>query len=132
MPTSKTYLPDVNVWLALAFDGHVHHPAAIRWFTTIEQPAAFCRVTQMGLLRLLTNRKVMGEEALTQKAAWTIYDQLQSDERVSILPEPAGLEEHWRHATHQGNPWSWTDAYLLAFAKARDLTLATFDQAFKA
>jgi predicted nucleic acid-binding protein len=25
-------LPDVNVWLALTFDSHIHHPAAKKWF----------------------------------------------------------------------------------------------------
>jgi predicted nucleic acid-binding protein len=25
-------LPDINVWLALTFDSHVHHPSAKMWF----------------------------------------------------------------------------------------------------
>lgn len=57
------YLADVNVWIALAAAGHVHHSIALAWF---EEPQTsqilFCRITQMGLLRLLTNRKVMGEK----------------------------------------------------------------------
>ena len=28
----RMLLPDVNVWLALAFDSHVHHPVAKQWF----------------------------------------------------------------------------------------------------
>jgi predicted nucleic acid-binding protein len=49
-------LPDVNIWIALAAEDHVHHVPARDWFAA--QPAAsvaFCRITQMGLLRLLTN-----------------------------------------------------------------------------
>ena len=44
-------LPDINVWLALAAEGHLHHVPARDWFTA--QPdasVAFCRITQMGLL----------------------------------------------------------------------------------
>ena len=130
MPTSKTYLPDVNVWIALTFDGHVHHQAARRWLNEIEETVAFCRITQMGLLRLVTNRKVMGEAVLTQAQAWSDYDQFQKDPRVIFLNEPADLEDIWRGLTEQQNPkHSWTDAYLLAFAKARDLAIVTFDQA---
>ena len=54
-------LPDVNVWIALAAEGHIHHVPAREWFAA--QPdasVAFCRITQMGLLRLLTNPNVMG------------------------------------------------------------------------
>ncbi len=28
----KTLLPDVNVWVALVFHSHAHHPAALAWF----------------------------------------------------------------------------------------------------
>ena len=47
------YLADVNVWVALALVGHVHHFTARAWF---EEPETgqilFTRITQMGLLRL--------------------------------------------------------------------------------
>ena len=32
MPASGISLVDLNVWLALAIDGHVHYPKARRWF----------------------------------------------------------------------------------------------------
>ena len=42
--TSLTALVDLNVWLALAYDGHVHHLAAVSWFEKGEgENAAFCR-----------------------------------------------------------------------------------------
>jgi len=50
------YLPDVNVWIALAADQHIHHNVAKRWFTGIQDDQVlFCRITQLGFLRLLTN-----------------------------------------------------------------------------
>ena len=52
----KTSLPDVNVLLALSAEGHVHHKPARLWFyAQLTDSVAICRVTQMGLLRLLTN-----------------------------------------------------------------------------
>jgi len=48
------FLPDVNVWLALAFDFHSHHAAANIWYEGSTEPCAFCRWTQQGLLRLAT------------------------------------------------------------------------------
>jgi len=54
MPTSKITLPDINAWVALASDRHVHHGLARDWFTAMRGAGtAFCRVTQMGFLRLL-------------------------------------------------------------------------------
>jgi hypothetical protein len=65
MPRSKTCLTDANVWLALAAERHQHHAAARDWFLALgEEQAAFCRVTQMSFLRLLTNRTVMGEDVV--------------------------------------------------------------------
>ncbi len=55
-----TFLPDVNVWVAIAVAEHEHHDRAARWLeSTHGHSLAFCRVTQMGFLRLLTNVHVM-------------------------------------------------------------------------
>ncbi|HEY0758459.1 MAG TPA: hypothetical protein VGD59_04290 [Acidisarcina sp.] len=65
-----TYLPDVNVWIALASNRHVHHQAAKAWFETLaDERSVFCRITELGFLRLLTNIHVMGEDVLTPERA---------------------------------------------------------------
>ncbi len=125
-------LPDINVWIALVYDGHEHHGAARVWFEENEAAEArFCRVTQLGLLRLLTLSAVMGEDAVGQRDAWGVYDSLVSDPRVSFCGEPGGLEPVWRGLTlaSRRRPKQWTDAYLAAFAAAANLRLATFDRA---
>jgi predicted nucleic acid-binding protein len=63
----KTWLlPDVNVWVALTFDSHPHHPSAKTWFDGLtDEPLFFCRMTQQGFLRLASNPKVAGTHALT-------------------------------------------------------------------
>ncbi|MSV36162.1 MAG: PIN domain-containing protein [Bryobacterales bacterium] len=127
------FLADVNVWVALTVVEHVHHAAAREWFEEPDtQLAAFCRVTQHGLLRLLSNSKVMGNDALTASRAWNIYDALLEHSRVFLVPEPAELESHWREGTrhHTTGPNFWTDAFLRAFAAAGGYTIVTFDRGF--
>jgi predicted nucleic acid-binding protein len=53
-------LPDVNVWLALADENHLHHPRALSYWHEESVPAmVFCRVTMLGFLRLGTHPKVL-------------------------------------------------------------------------
>ena len=127
------YLADVNVWLAMALIGHTHQAAAQAWFEeTDAQTIVFCRVTQKGFLRLLTNAKVMGANVLTSGEAWKTYDAFFQDSRVRFSTESALLEDSWREQTsrHHAGSNFWTDAYLAAFAEATDLTLVTFDRGF--
>jgi hypothetical protein len=52
MPKSKTFLPDVNVWLALASERHIHSRICSDWLDLMGAgEVVFCRVTPMGLLR---------------------------------------------------------------------------------
>jgi toxin-antitoxin system PIN domain toxin len=125
-------LPDVNVWLALTFDSHVHHPAAKSWFDALSGDICFfCRMTQQGFLRLATNSKAFGPHALTLREAWQKYDVFRSDPCVSYVGEPANLEPHWRAFTEREtfSPKVWNDAYLAAFAHAAGFELVSFDKA---
>jgi toxin-antitoxin system PIN domain toxin len=93
-------LPDVNAWLALTFDSHVHHPAAKTWFDGLtSEVCCFCRMTQQGFLRLATNASVFGPHALTLAEAWRKYDTFLSDVRIAYADEPVGLELVWRSFT---------------------------------
>lgn len=126
-------LPVINLWLALAFEVHVHHKQASAWFGALPPTAAaFCRFTQQGFLRLATNPSVFQDEAVTLAEAWVLYDRLIGDERVAFLEEPAGLEMVWRrytqHLTYSHKVWN--DAYLAAFAAVADLKMVTLDTAF--
>lgn len=138
MPRStKPFLfPDINVWVALTYEGHIHHACARDWFTSLGQSGRlfFCRFTQLGLLRLLTAEAVMGrDEVMTQEDAWRAYDRWLEDERIDFLEEPAGVEAPFRALTRARHaaPKDWADSYLAAFAETSQLTLVTFDQAFR-
>ncbi len=129
-----TYLPDVNVWVALTIGEHIHHAPAADWVSSSsEDVIAFCRVTQLGLLRLLTNSHVLAGDALTVSRAWRTVDAFLEDKRFRMVPEPAGVEEQWRALSKgpSAGPNFWTDAYLAAFAVAAGHTLVTFDKAFR-
>jgi toxin-antitoxin system PIN domain toxin len=127
------FLPDINLWLALAVESHIHHTAAVNWFEAVSNDdCLFCRMTQQGFLRLLTNPKAMGKDAVSLPQAWLMYDALLRDPRVAFAREPVGLELLWRSYTaHQSfSPKIWNDAYLAAFARAAGFQLVTFDRGF--
>src|SRR5262245_14924280 len=94
-----TYLPDINLWIALILEDHVHHAAAVRWFTGAFEFAAFCRVTEMGFLRLLTNKHVMSNNVCSIQQAWRMLEGIRRDERVLFAPEPSGIRVAWRDYT---------------------------------
>jgi toxin-antitoxin system PIN domain toxin len=136
MPPSTTSLfPDINVWVALTYEGHVHHATAAAWFTELRPDVtlAFCRFTQLGLLRLLTTQAVMGDEVMTQPQAWAAYDRWVQDPRIAFLDEAPEIELRFRSLTRRRQPATkdWADSYLAAFATSGRLTLVTFDRGLR-
>jgi uncharacterized protein len=123
-------LVDVGVWLAAVWGRHAHYPVASDWLNQQTDDLVFCRVTQMSLLRLLSNPAIMGDDSVDRSQAWRLFDQLWSDERVLWADEPDELTAVWRaiSARDDKSHKLWTDAYLAAFAQASDLTLATLDR----
>jgi toxin-antitoxin system PIN domain toxin len=129
-----TYLPDVNVWIALTVSGHVQHRTAAAWLEeTGDETLAFCRVTQMGFMRLLTNERVMAEDVFTADQAWRLVERIRREDRLIFSPEPPGLERSWQTLTtpHKTGANFWTDTYLAAFAVSAGCTLVTFDRGFQ-
>jgi toxin-antitoxin system PIN domain toxin len=126
-------LLDVNIWLAALWGDHIHHDRASVWFAAHDGDLVMCRVTQTGVLRLLSNPKIMGPDVLTRAQAWAIFDRLRTDDRVRWASEPPHLEHVWRviSAREDNSHRLWTDDYLAAFAQAADLTLVTLDRGFK-
>lgn len=123
-------LVDVGVWLAATWGRHVHHPVAAGWLDRQPDDLLFCRVTQMGLLRLLSNPAIMGDDVIKRSEAWRVFDQIWADERVLWAEEPAELNAVWRaiSARDEHSHKLWTDDYLAAFAQTSGATLATLDR----
>jgi predicted nucleic acid-binding protein len=106
------FLPDINFWLALTFEVHAHHVRAKQFFDS--HPAElffFCRFTQQGFLRIASNATVFGEEAVSLREGWHLYDRILTDSRVSLIEEPNDLEQYWRsYMSATGGLNAMTDA----------------------
>lgn len=126
-----SYFPDINLWLALTA-AHTHTKPAIEWYDSLQDGEIlyFCRLTQLGLLRLLTTKSVMGANTHSQRGAWQIYEQWRNEGNAGFLIELAGIDALiGARANHlQSSPKSWNDDYLAAFAETAGVTLVTFDK----
>lgn len=126
-------LLDIGVWLAAIWSGHMRHPQVAEWFNKQRGDLRLCRVTQMGVLRLLSNPAVLGQDAVSRAQAWRIIDQLRADDRIRWTGEPVQLEQAWRaiSARDDNSHKLWTDDYLAAFAQTAGVTLVTLDKGFE-
>ncbi len=129
------FYPDLNVWLALSVNSHPHNAISWAWLNRLpdNDRLVISRYTQLGLLRLLTNTAVMGDQTLILRKAWGVYDRWLEDPRVEFYPEPRGVEAGLRQALEPfaaktASKWVG-DCWLLAFARGSQATLVTFDRA---
>ena len=132
--TSMADLPDLNVWLALAWPGHSHHQRAVQYW---EQQAAdqvlFCTVTALGLVRLVCQPKLMGTAVRTPGEASSLLDALCQQPGVQLAaPEHDGWEIFHQLLRGDGLPARLcTDAHLAALAIANGWRLVSFDRDFE-
>jgi uncharacterized protein len=148
---TRSDLPDVNVWLALSVPNHPHHSEAARyWQKTLEgfnanralgdsastPKICFCRHTALGLVRLIVQPKVVGNDALSLEQAWQVYRQFRALNEVGFVGEADSgealdgaierlLNEQSQPAAH------WTDLSLAALAATSGLRMVSFDKDFK-
>lgn len=126
-------LLDACVGVAVIWEWHGEHEVANRWYNhqlNSRQELLVCRVSQMAILRLLTQRIAAGDNVLTQRGAWRAYDLFLRSPIVRFIEEPAGVEERFRLLSdrEEVSPKRWTDDYLLAFAETMGMRLATLDR----
>jgi toxin-antitoxin system PIN domain toxin len=128
------FLPDVNVLFPLLVSRHQHRATALEWFDRRGlAEVALCRLTRLGVLRLLCTGAVMGPDVLPPETALGAMEVLENDERVVSAPEPPGLDRTLRDCVmgRTSTPNLWSDAYLAAFALANDVELVSFDKGFR-
>ena len=128
---SSLSFPDMNVWLALATVEHIHSAPAKSWWESEDGTIAFCRLTQLGFLRLMTTAAAMDGKPLTIAEAWRVYDRLYDDDRVTFVAEPVEVEKRFREKAvgRTASPKVWADAWLLATAQEAGGVLVTLDKA---
>jgi toxin-antitoxin system PIN domain toxin len=119
--------------LALVVQRHVlNAPASAWWNQDQSDEIGFCRFTQLGLLRHLTNAATMKGQPLTNREAWKVYETLQADARVCFFSEWPAIEALLKGYSdiNQAATNVWGDAYLAAYAAVNGATLVTFDKGF--
>ena len=127
-------LPDLNVWLALTWPGHSHHQQAVHYW---EQQAAdqvlFCTVTALGLVRLVSQPKLMGVAVKNAAEASALLHALCQQPGVQLAePEHNGWEVFHQLLRIAELPARLcTDAYLAALAIANGWRLVSFDRDFE-
>lgn len=126
-------LPDVNVWLALAAEEHQHHAQArAYWNDAAAGRLLFCRITMLGLVRLLVQPKIMGDGVLDLRSAMRVYQGFAQTACVGWLEEPRGCSERLAAMLATNPPAHLlTDAYLAAMAVSAQARLVSFDKNFK-
>lgn len=136
-PPLRGDLPDLNVWLALVLAEHPHHEAARRYWDGMAgamaqgQRLCFCRATMLGLVRLLSQPKLMGEAALSLVQAHQVYRDLRAQPGVAFVADAEAADAVLSELLAQPlPPRLWTDTWLAATAQAAGLRLVSFDADF--
>lgn len=121
-------LLDVNVLIALAWPNHLHHYPARRWFDVHHAHGwATTPVTELGFVRVSSNRKVIADAASPGAALQVLRALCELDghqfwaDECRLIEPPFALD---RLGSHQ----QVTDVHLAALAARNGGTLATFDR----
>lgn len=129
-------IADVNVFLPLLMPAHPAHGAAADWFDAqSDADVGWCLPVKLGVLRLLCNAKVMGEDALAPIRALDVWAALSADPRLTEIGRvPPDHEQNMRRliANREPSPDIWTDAWLAAMAISLSREVVTFDRGFRA
>jgi toxin-antitoxin system PIN domain toxin len=122
---NRRRLLDVNVLLALAWAGHVHHDLAHERFAELDSWST-TPITELGLVRLMLTEPVVGRvvrasEALDQLRAFRAAD------GWSWIPDYLSPTDWAIAAGSLRGRRQVTDLQLVNLAGANDCVLATFD-----
>lgn len=89
----------------------------------------------MSLVRLLSQPRMMGANALSLTQAMAMYRQWLAIPEVAFLADPPGLDDAIEQMLgHRGEPQPirlWIDMCLAATAQAAGLRMVTFDRDFE-
>jgi hypothetical protein len=124
----KPYLLDVNVLLALAWPNHVHHAAALTWFSH-KGAARFrtCPLTQTGFVGVSSN-SAFTSAAVSPGEAVRLLKKICALPGHEFWPDDISLAEAQIPPAAMVGHRQVTDAYLVSLAAAHDGVLATLDR----
>ena len=132
--SSNADLPDLNVWLALATPDHFHHQQALNyWEHQAAEHVHLCTLTALGLVRLLSQPKLMGPAVQATYEAFAILQALCQQPGVSLaIPAIAGWDV-FHQLMREGNFTTrfCTNSYLAALAISNGWRLVSFSRDFE-
>jgi|ERR1700677_1359110 toxin-antitoxin system PIN domain toxin len=121
------YLLDVNVFIALLSENHIHHQLVTAWFNTPGLEWATCVFTEAGFLR---NATAPRPGQITISEATAVLAKIKQAPGYHYLP----ITGDWQNLCSSFFPRLYgakqvTDAYLLGLAVQSGLVLVTMDKA---
>jgi uncharacterized protein len=120
-------LLDVNALVALAWDTHVHHAAARRWFAADGANGwATCPITESGFVRVSSNPKVL-PHPIDVETARRVLGALRAAGAHAFVPDDVSLTDGDVPAI--AGHRQVTDVHLLVLARRAGRPLVTFDAA---
>ncbi len=126
--SSDLVLLDVNVLLALAWPNHQFHTAATRRLESGKGKWATCALTELGFVRLSSNKSVVGISKSPIEAGILLAAMVKDSSHVYLESLPSPVSEPFLRSLEEilGST-QVTDAYLLALALRNRAVLLTFD-----
>ena len=119
-------LPDVNVLVALTNPSHQHHRQAHQWLSGVTRFAT-TPITENGLVRLLLNRAVTGQQ-VTGRQAVGILSGLRAHAHATFLPDTSSLAAAEIDLIGLAAHKQATDLHLVNLVASCGGVLATFDR----
>ena len=122
------HLLDVNVWIALLDEAHVHHAPALAFVERRKVKIATCPLTENGVIRILnlpgySKQGPVGFEPVQQKLQQICAD-MDHEFWPDILSLRTETRVNWSRVLGHNQI---TDVYLLALAMANKGCLVTLD-----
>ena len=125
---------DVNVILPILVANHVLHSVAWAWWESrAEQSVGLCLLVQLGILRLLSNERVMQGQPLSPIDALKVWAVLAEDSRCLWVHPVEDQDRFLKHlvAGRTGSPNLWTDAWISALALGNGTGVTSFARGFE-
>lgn len=120
-------LADVNVLVALVWESHLHHAAAVGWARRTTRFAT-CAITQTGFVRVSSNARVI-PGAISVAEATAVLSELTTRDDHRFLVDGEGFigNPHIEYERLVGHR-QITDAQIVGVARQHDALVATLDR----